>query len=107
MRVAGNRGKPRDRMLSNEIVNFAALLIGAAEVHASKTGIPGTRPRACHHSRWKVLRVGAHIQRRSCASPDLPGSFRIPQPLQKPRFLLGPEDGLRRVRLTEVWNLLI
>ena len=91
----------------NEIVNFTALVIGSADVSATKAGIPSTGPGACNHPWRKVLRVGAHIQRRSCASPDLPGSFRIPQSFQKPRFLLGSEDGLRGIRPTEVRNLLV
>src|SRR5882757_8765172 len=107
MPVARHRGKPRNRMLLNEIVDFTALVIGSADVPAAKAGIPSTGPGACNHPWRKVLRVGAHIQRRSCASPYLPGSFRIPQPFQKPRFLLGSEDGLRGIRLTQVRNLLV
>src|SRR5882672_2021190 len=107
MPVARHRGKPCNPMLLNEIVNFTALLIGSADVPAAKAGIPSTGPGACNHPWRKVLRVGAHIQRRSCASPDLPGSFRIPQSFQKPRFLLGSEQGLRGIRLTEVRNLLL
>src|SRR5258707_1078159 len=105
MRVARHRGKPRNPMLLNEIVNFTTLLIEGADVRAAKAGIPSTGPGACNHPWRKVLRVGAHIQRRSCASPDLPGSFRIPQSFQKPRFLLGSEKGLRGIRLTDVRNL--
>src|SRR5882762_6296295 len=107
MPVSRHRGKPRNRMLLNEIVNFTALLIGTADVAAAKAGVPSTGPGACNHPWRKVLRVGAHVQRRSCASPDLPRSFRIPQSFQKPRFLLGSEDGLRGIRLTEVLNLLV
>src|SRR6266576_3993535 len=107
MRVARHRGKPRNPMLVNEIVDFTALLIESAGVRAAKAGIPSTGPGACNHPWRKVLRVGAHIQRRSCASPDLPGSFRSPQSFQKPRFLLGSEQGLRGIRLTEVRNLLL
>src|SRR5947208_1030175 len=107
MPVAGHRGKPGNRVLLNEIVDFTALLIGTADVPAAKAGIPGTGPRACNHSRRKVLRVGPHIQRRGCASPDLPGSFRIPQSLQKPSFLLGSKQGLCGIRLAEVCNLLV
>src|SRR5882724_4755951 len=107
MPVARHRGKPRNPMLLNEIVNFTTLLIGIADVPVAKVGIPGTGPGACNHPCGNVQRVGAHIQRRSCASPDLPGSFRIPQSFQKPRFLLGSEQGLRGIRLTEVRNLLL
>src|SRR5882757_4652539 len=107
MPVARHRGKPRNPMLLNEIVNFTTLLIGIADVPVAKVGIPSTGPGACNHPWRKVLRVGAHVQRRSCASPDLPGSFRIPQSFQKPRFLLGSEEGLRGIRLTEVRNLLV
>src|SRR6185369_7111458 len=107
MPVARHRGKPRNRMLSNEIVDFTALLIGSADVPAAKAGIPSTGPCACNHPWRKVLRVGAHIQRRSCASPDLPSSFRIPQSFQKPRFLLGSEDGLRGVGFRRVGNWLV
>src|SRR5580692_107310 len=107
MPVARDRGKSGNRMLLNEIVNFTALLIGGADVPAAKAGIPGTGPRAGNHPGRKVLRVGAHIQCRSCASPDLPGRFRILQSFQKPRFLLDAEDGLRGICLTEVRNLLV
>src|SRR5882762_1288848 len=107
MPVSRHRGKPCNPMLLNEIANFTALLIGSADVPASKAGIPSSGPGACNHPWRKVLRVGAHIQRRSCASPDLPGSFRIPQSFQKPRFLLGSEQGLRGIGLTEVRNLLL
>src|SRR6201993_4955580 len=107
MPVARHCGKPRNRMLLNEIVNFTALLIGSAGLPAAKAGIPRAGPCACNHPWRKVLRVGAHIQRRSCASPDFPGSFRIPQSFQKPRFLLGSEQGLRGIRLADVRNLLV
>src|ERR1051326_6740978 len=105
MPVARYRSKSSDPVLLNEIVDFTALLIRIAEVNAAKAGKPRTGPRACNHSWRKVLRVGAHIQRRSCASPDLPGSFRIPQLFQKPRFLLFSKDGLRGIGLAEVVNL--
>src|SRR5215470_8863132 len=107
MPVACHRSKSRDRVLLNEIVDFGALVIGTTDVAAAKAGIPGTGPRACNHSWRKVLRVGAHIQRRSCAAPDFPGSFRIPQLFQKPRLLLGTEQGLRGIRLADVGNLLV
>src|SRR5882757_123042 len=107
MPVARHRGKPRNRMLLNEIVDFTALVIGSADIRAAKAGIPSTGPGACNHPWRKVLRVGAHIERCSGASPDLPGSFRIPQSFQKPRFLLGSEQGLRGIGLTEVRNLLL
>src|SRR6185369_3813148 len=69
--------------------------------------ISSTGPGAWNHPSGNVQRVGTHIQRGSCAAPDLPGSFRIPQSFQKPRFLLGSEDGLRGVCLTQVRNLLV
>jgi len=46
MPVARHRGKSRNRMLLNEIVNFTALLIGSADVPAAKAGIPSTGPGA-------------------------------------------------------------
>src|SRR5215470_14889750 len=107
MPVACHRSKSRDRVLLNEIVDFGALVIGTTDVAAAKAGIAGTGPRACNHSWRKVLRVGAHIQRRSCAAPDFPGSFRIPQLFQKPRFLLGTENRLGRSILPSVRHLLI
>src|SRR4029077_15891195 len=107
MPVACHRSKSRNRVLLNEIVDFAALVIGSADVAAAKAGIPSTWPGACNHPWRKVLWVGAHIQRCSCASPDLPSSFRIPQSFQKPRFLLGSEKGLRGIRLTDGRNFLV
>src|ERR1700681_2786866 len=107
MSVARHRGKSGNPVFLDEIIDFTALAIGRADVPAAKAGIPSTGPGACNHPWRKVLGVGAHIQRRSCASPYFPSSFRIPQSFQKPRFLLGSEQGLRGIRLPDVRNFLL
>src|SRR3954467_3664442 len=107
MPVARHRGEPGDSVLADEIVDFTALLISTADVPVAKAGISGAGPGAGNHPWRKVLRVRAHIQRRGCASPYLPCSFRIAQSFQKPRFLFGSKQGLRGIRLTKVLNLLV
>src|SRR5262249_42104004 len=104
MPVASDRDEAADVMFAYEVIDLAALQISGAGITTAPTRVTPSRPRL-RHSSWQILRVRAHIERCSCAAPDLPGRSRRAQPLQEPGLLFSPEDGLPRLILCEIGHV--
>src|SRR5580698_4735950 len=103
MAISRHGGKPGDSVGTNEIVDFAALNICTAKVVAQSC-VSRTRP-SLGYTRRQVLRISSHVEGGYGIAPDFPGCFGFPQPLQKPGFLFGAENGLRRLIPAEIRNL--
>ncbi len=99
--VASHGSETGNSVVTDEIVDFAALDIGRAVVPSAKAGDRNPRIRlpgqADGQARRQILWIGAHVKRGDRVTPDLPRRFRIPQALQKPCFLLGSENALLAV----------
>ncbi len=102
--IAGNRCEASDVVPANEIVDFGAFHIRAAVIAATEAGISSARPRT-RQPCGKILRIGAHIERRRGIAPDLPRGRRRTQSRQKPALLFFAENGLRRIVFAEVGNV--
>src|ERR1700685_108769 len=103
MAISRHGGETGDSVGTNEIVDFAALNVCTAKVVAQSC-VSRTRPSLGQTGR-QVLRIAAHVEGGYGVPPDFPGCFGFPQALEKPVFLFGAENGLRRLIPAEIRNL--
>src|SRR5437764_3381966 len=71
--VAGHDREPGDLRIADEVVDFAALVVGAAIVGAAHRRERVGGPLLLGQSIGKVLRVGTLIEGTLRIAPDLPG----------------------------------
>src|SRR5262249_47429871 len=102
--IARNPCKARDVVRAHEVIDFAPLDVGGAEVAIWHGGVPGPGPRLTYTG-WQILGIGAHVERPHGVAPDLPGRPRGLQPIEKPALLLRAEDALRRAIAPYIGNL--
>ena len=99
--------KPVMPCRADEVVDLRALDIGSAVVAAAEAGVARAGPRLASDPREDSADRRAS---RACAVV-LPQIFQVAldvlQTIEKPRLLLGAEDGLRRLVLAEVGDLLL
>src|SRR5579884_280808 len=71
--VAGHDGEPGDFRITDEVVDFAALVVRAAIIAAAELCEGVGWPLLLRQSIGKVLRVGPHIEGALRIAPNLPG----------------------------------
>src|SRR5262249_51791904 len=85
-----------DLRIADEIVDFAALVVGAAPVAAADLREGVGRPLLFGQSIGKVLRVGPQVEGAQRIAPDLPGCRGPAELVHEPFLLNGPENRARR-----------
>src|SRR5512133_3167403 len=76
--VARHDREPGDLRIADQVIDFAALVIGAAIIAAADLRENAGRPLPLGQSIGKVLWVGPQIQGAHRIAPDLPGRRRPP-----------------------------
>src|SRR3954471_15536291 len=71
--VARHDRESGDLRIADEVIDFAALMVGAAPIAAADLREGVGRPLLPGQSIGKVLRVGPQIERPQRIAPDLPG----------------------------------
>src|SRR5580704_2882045 len=102
--VSCHRGKTRDSVGLDEVINLAPLCVRGAVVSQRRSPVTFSWPWLPGSLR-QVLQIGTHIERGRGIAPNFPGRFRFPQAFEKPGLLFGAENGLRWTVFREIRNL--
>src|SRR5579871_896475 len=94
--VARDDREPGDLRITDEVIDFAALVVGAAIIAAADLREGVGRPLLLSQSIGKVLGVGPRIEGALRIAPDLPGCSGPAQLVHEPLLLTGPEYRVRR-----------
>src|SRR5947209_9643574 len=84
--------EPGDLRITDEVIDLATLVVGAAPIAAADLREGVGRPLLPGQSIGKVLRVGPQIEGTLRIAPDLPGCRGPAELVQEPFLLTGPED---------------
>src|SRR4029079_11101585 len=99
--VARHDRESGDLRIADEVIDFAALVVGAAIIAAADLR-EGVGRATLPQSLGKVLRVGPQIEGTQRIAPDLPGCRGPTELVHEPFFLTRPEDRARaRILLTD------
>src|SRR5215467_1620886 len=81
--ISGHRNETGDAAILDEIADFGALHIGAAEITQREARVSEPWP-GLRDTLGQILRIGSAVQRADGVAPDLPRRLRSLESLEKP-----------------------